>query len=82
MAIFHQAENIILERFPYIIMYGNFVIINLRNDDHKIQDPPNNFLFLENALKKLRNIFSNFFFYLKVQFFRLIMEINFIQMAA
>ena len=30
-----------------------------------IQGPPNNF-FLENALKKLPNIFSNFFFYLKV----------------
>ena len=28
------------------------------------------------------NIFSNIFFYLKVQFFRLIMENNFIQMAA
>ena len=33
------------------------------------------FFFLENTLKKkLQNIFSNFFFYLKVQFFRLIME--------
>ena len=31
--------------------------------------------------KKLLNIFSNFFFYLKVQSFRLIMENNFIQMA-
>ena len=31
---------------------------------------------------KLLNIFSNLFFYLKVQFFRLIMENNFIQMAA
>ena len=37
--------------------------------------------FLEKALKKkLLNIFSNFFFYLKVQSFRLIMENNFIQM--
>ena len=34
------------------------------------------FFFLENALKKI------FFFYLKVQSFRLIMENNFIQMAA
>ena len=34
------------------------------------------------ALKKLLNIFSNFFFYLKVQSFRLIMENNFIPMAA
>ena len=39
-------------------------------------------LFLENAYKKLLNIFSNFFLYLKVQSFRLIMEYNFIQMAA
>ena len=38
-----------------------------------IQGLPNTF-FLENALKKLRNIFSNFF--------RLIIENNFIQMAA
>ena len=35
--------------------------------------------FLENALKKLLNIF---FLYLKVESFRLIMENNFIQMAA
>ena len=32
--------------------------------------------------KKLPNIFSNIFFYLKVPCFRLIMENNFIQMAA
>ena len=32
--------------------------------------------------KKLLNIFLNFFFYLKVQSFRLIIENNFIQMAA
>ena len=38
--------------------------------------------FLENALKKLLNIFSNFLFYLKKQSFRLIMANNFIQMAA
>ena len=41
------------------------------------------YLFFENVLKKkLLNIFSNFFFYLKVESFRLIMENNFIQMAA
>ena len=34
------------------------------------------------CFKKLLNIFSNFSFYLKVQSFRLIMENNFIQMAA
>ena len=39
------------------------------------------YFFLENALKKLLNIL-NFFFYLKVQSFRLIMENNFIQLAA
>ena len=38
--------------------------------------------FLKNALKKLLNIFSNFFFYFQVQFFRLITENNLIQMAA
>ena len=38
--------------------------------------------FLENALKKLLNISSNFFFYFKVQSFRLEKENNFIQMAA
>ena len=32
--------------------------------------------------KKLLNIFPNFFFYLKVQSFQLIIENNFIQMAA
>ena len=47
-----------------------------------VQGPLNNFFFLENALKKLLNIFPNFFFYLKVQSFRLIMENNFIPMAA
>ena len=40
------------------------------------------YFFLENALKKnYLDIFTNFF-YLKVQSFRLIMENNFIQMAA
>ena len=38
---------------------------------------------LENALKKTTEYFPKFrFFYLKVQSFRLIMENNFIQMAA
>ena len=45
-----------------------------------LKGPPNTF-FLENALKKLLNIFSKFFFYLKVQFFRLLMENNFLQIA-
>ena len=35
-----------------------------------------------NRQKKLLNNFSNFFFYFKVQSFRLIMENNFIEMAA
>ena len=39
------------------------------------------YFFLENALQKLLNISWSFFFYLKVQSFRLIMENNFIQMA-
>ena len=37
--------------------------------------------FFENALKKLLNIFSNFFFHLKIQSFWLLMENNFIQIA-
>ena len=45
-----------------------------------IQSPPNTFFWKMH--KKLLNIFSNFFTYLKVQAFRLIMENNFIQMAA
>ena len=40
------------------------------------------FLFGKCFKKKLLNIFSNFFFYLKVESFQLIMENNFIQMAA
>ena len=40
------------------------------------------FFLLENALKKLLNTFPNFFFYLKVQSFWVIMENNFSQMAA
>ena len=48
---------------------------------HFIQGPPNTF-FWKMLLKKLLNIFPNFFFYLKVHSFRLIMENDFIQMAA
>ena len=41
------------------------------------------YLFFGKCFKKLLNIFSNFcFFYLKAHCFRLIMENNFIQMAA
>ena len=40
------------------------------------------YIFLESALKKKTEFFSNFFFYLKVQSFRLIMGNNFIQLAA
>ena len=42
----------------------------------------NIFFFGKRFKKKLLNIFSNFSFYLKIQSFRLIMENNFIQMAA
>ena len=42
-----------------------------------------NTIFFEKCLKKtLLNIYSNLFFYLKIQSFRLIMENNFIQMNA
>ena len=47
-----------------------------------IQGPPNTFFFGKCFKRKLLNIFSNFFFYLKVQSFRLIMENNSTQMAA
>ena len=47
-----------------------------------IQGPPDTFIFGKCFKKKLLNIFSNFVFYLKLQSFRLIMENNFIQMAA
>ena len=36
MAIFDQAENIIIDRFTDIIMYENLVVNNLGNDDLKI----------------------------------------------
>ena len=43
---------------------------------------PNTYFFFKCFKKKLLNIFLNFFFYFKVQSFRLIMANNFIQMAA
>ena len=44
---------------------------------------PNTFFFFGKCFKKkLLNIFSNFFFYLKLQSFRLKVENNFIQIAA
>ena len=51
-------------------------------DIKDIKGPPNTFLFGKCFKKNLLNIFSNFFFNLKVQTFWLIMENNFIQMAA
>ena len=48
-----------------------------------VQGPPNNFFFTWKCFKKKPlNIFLKIFFYLKVQSFRLIMENNFIQLAA
>ena len=48
-----------------------------------IQGRPNNFFSLANDLKKqATEYFLKNFFYLKIQYFRLIMENNFIQMAA
>ena len=54
------------------------------NAERKLQDPPNNFFFFWKMLSKkpTEYFFKFFFFYLKVQSFRLIMENNFIQMAA
>ena len=60
------------------IIFWNAELVK-RNVSHVVRQIP---FSLENALKKLLNIFSNLFFYLKVQSFRLIMKNNFIQMAA
>ena len=59
-------------KFEYFLVY--YLIL---------QGSANNFfIFQKKILKKLLNISSNFYFYLKVQSFRLIMENKFIQMAA
>ena len=46
-----------------------------------VYGPPNT-LFLKMIKKTTKYFLKNFFFYLKIQSFRLIMENNFIQMAA
>ena len=56
--------------------YITFVVYSFKSTGSAIY-----LFFLKNALKKLQNILWNFFFYLKVQSFRL-MKYNFIQMAA
>ena len=33
---YFTRQNIIMERFTYIIMYESFVVINMRNNDFKI----------------------------------------------
>ena len=48
---------------------------------YRIRQKPFFFL-LKKVKKKLLNIFSNFYFYLEVQSFGLVMENNFIQMDA
>ena len=60
----------------YKLSYSNTSIIVFS----LIQGPPNNFFWT--ALKKTTENFLKIFFYLKVQPFPLIMENNFIQMAA
>ena len=55
---------------------------NKSNDNITLNIRSAKYLFFRKCLKKLLNVYSNFFFYLKVQFFRLIMENNFIQIAA
>ena len=60
-----------------------FIIVNCKSITLLLGPPNTIFFFFENTLKKkLLNIFSNFFFYLKIQSFQIIMENNFIQMAA
>ena len=62
-------------------MYVEFLYLNVCIIKKNILMGPLNTFFLEIALKKLPNIFLNYFFYLKVQSLRLIKENDFIQMA-
>ena len=64
-----------------VAIWQHFLISGKQAYPFLIQGSPNAF-FLENGLKKLLNIISNIFFYLKVQSFRSKMENNFIQMAS
>ena len=69
----------------YSMTFSEIIKINESHDNSKRLRNTGSakyFFLLENALKKLLNIFSNSIFYLKVQSFQLIMKNNFIQMAA
>ena len=74
-------NRIILIWLYWILIFHTFLLI-LISLYHAHTGSAKYFFFVEYALKKLLNIFSNFFLYLKVQSFRLLMENNFIQMAA
>ena len=65
----------------YYIIYIFVTIWKRYFNNFFIQGPPNKFFFFGKSFKKNYWIFLKFYFYLKVQFFRLIMENNFIQMA-
>ena len=68
---------------PSLLYNAALQSLNIKPKGHNqiVKGPPNTY-FLENALKKTTEYFLKFSFYLKVQSFRLIMENNFIQMAA
>ena len=72
-----------LQRFKIdIIKYSQVCfLLDLTCENIKILGTPI-IIFFGKCFKKILNIFSNFFFYLKVQFFLFIMENNFLQMAA
>ena len=85
----HFAKDSSLAKFSNVnLMVGTVIEFLLLEEWSKhfksiLMAPPNTFLFGECfKKKKLHNISSNLFFYLKVQSFRLIMENNFIQMTA
>ena len=65
-------------QLSFKVLINLFQINRLNYFNYRVRQIP---FFLENVLKKLLNIFSDFLFYLEVQSFRLIKENNFIQMA-
>ena len=58
---------------------NNFFFYRSNRNTYRVRQIP---FFQDNSLKKRLNIFSNLFFYLKLQSFRLIIANNFIQMVA
>ena len=82
MSKFSIPENLIRLRMPDDVNWLKVISYNGERASIKYSIRQITFLFEKYFKKKLLNIFSNFFFYLKVQSFRLIIENNFMQMAA